>query len=164
MSSNAHGGREHQIVSLEKRLAELDELSAKATEQLIVASRGERRSRFGEELQHEIGRLRAERKRLEREKELDESAVPEAEADRHLAAIEHQIREVLAERDAWFRHQLDGQRRRRDDFRQFQRLKEENERLTAELMRCAALLARDRDASENPRLRRVWKMLRLSGT
>ena len=164
MSPKPHNGREHQLVSLEKRLRELDELSARAAEQLIVAAIGERRSRFGEELQHEIGRLRAERKRLDREKELDESALPEAEADRHLAAIEHQLREVLTERDAWFRHQLDGQRRRRDDFRHFQRLKEENERLTAELMRCAALLARDRDAAESPRLRRVWQMLRLSGT
>jgi len=164
MRSRVHNGREHQLISLEKRLRELDELSLAAANGLIAETRRERRSRFGEDLQREIGRLRAERKRLERERELSEVAVPEAEADRHLCAVEHQLREVLAERDAWFRHQLDGRRRRRDDFRLFQRLKEENERLTNELMRCAAMLACDYDASESPRLRRVWQMLRLSGT
>ena len=159
-----HNAREHQLVSLDKRLRELDQLSAEAAKRLIASAMRERRGSAGEELAHEIARLRGERKRLERERELGETSVPEAEADRHLRAIEHQLREAIAERDAWFRHQLEGQRRRREDFRRYQRLKEENERLTAELMRCAVLLARDRDAAESPRLRRVWKILRLSGT
>ena len=150
MSARVHNGREHQLVSLEKRIRELDERSAEAAAGLIVAATRERRTTFGAD--------------LERERALDEGVAPEAEADWHLKAIEHQLREVLAERDSWFRNQLDGRRRRRDDFRLLQRLKEEHERLTAELMRCATLLARDRDAAESPRLRRVWQMLRLSGT
>jgi hypothetical protein len=164
MRPTMHNGREHQLASLERRMRELDELSAAAADNLIAAAIRERRDSRGIDLQREALRLRAERKRLDREPELVEPTLPEAEADRHLSAIEHQIRDVLAERDGWFRAQLEGRRRRQADFRLLQRLKEENERLTAELMRCAAILARDRAAVESPRLRRVWQMLRLSGT
>jgi hypothetical protein len=164
MSVKAHDGREHQLVSLERRLRELEELSAMAAHGIIMSAARERRSLRGEQLDREVARLRAERKRLEREAELTETSVSEAEADHHLSAIERQIREVIAERDGWFRGSLEGQRRRRDDFRLMQRLKEENERLTAELMRCASMLAHDRTAADSPRLRRVWQMLRLSGT
>ena len=164
MRSGVHNGREHQLVSLERRLRELDDQAAVAARSLIEGALAERRAGSREDLEREIVRLRAERKRLDREAELAEVAPSEAEADHHLLAVERQIRDVLAERDGWFRNQLDGRRRRREDFRRLQRLKEENERLTAELMRCAAMMAHEPYAVDSPRLRRVWQMLRLSGT
>jgi hypothetical protein len=43
------------------------------------------------------------------------------------------------------------------------RLKSETDRLTAELLRCAYMLSGG-ESNKNPRLRRIWHMLRLSGT
>ena len=106
----------------------------------------------------------AHEQRLECERELERSIVSEEDLERHLSQIERQLREVLADRDRWFRESLEGRRRRQDDFRLLARLKDENERLTAELLRCATALCNDRTEERDPRLRRVWHMLRLSGT
>src|SRR5262249_41886587 len=124
MSAKIHDARAHQLASLERRLRELDELASMAAHGIIVGSMNERRTLRAAFLEREMNRLRAELKRLEREPELAKIALSEAEADHHLAAIERQLREVGTERESWFRSSLEGQRRRREDFRLLQRLKE----------------------------------------
>ena len=164
MGGRVHGGRERQLAFLDRRLRELEGQSAAAASELIAATSHERRTPRRAELEQEVERLRRERTRLAVEQSIADSADSDDHFERHLASIERQIREAFEERDRWFRHSLDGQRRRQEDFRQLQRLKEENERLTAELLRCASALCRSREAAEHPRMRRVWQMLRLSGT
>ena len=164
MSTNFQGGRERQLSSLNRRLQESEAQSAAAARSLIAASGAERRSPRRDDLEREVERLRSEHERVEREQTFAQVSFSEAEVECHLQRIEQQIHEVIAERDCWFRESLDGQRRRKEDFRFLRRLKEENERLTAELLRCAATLCRNRRATEDPRLRRVWQMLRMSGT
>jgi hypothetical protein len=164
MSNGFHGGRERQLAFLERRLHELETQSAGVMRTLISATILERRTRRGAELEREVSRLRRERERLDAERELEKSVVSEEELERHLSQIEQQLRDVLTDRDRWFRESLEGKRRRQDDFRLLARLKEENERLTAELLRCATALSDEAADDRNPRLRRVWHMLRLSGT
>jgi len=164
MSTGFHDGRERQLAFLERRLHELETQSAAVARSLISATIRERRTARRAELEREVGRLRDERERLAREPELERSIVAEEALEHHLSQIEQQLREVIADRDRWFRESLDGRRRRQDDFRVLARLKEENERLTAELLRCATALTADRAQERDPRLRRVWHMLRLSGT
>ena len=164
MSSGFDGGRERQLAFLERRLHELETQSAGVARTLISATILERRTQRGVELEREVTRLRHERERLDMERQLERTVVSEEELERHLSEIEQQLRDVLADRDRWFRESLEGKRRRQDDFRLLARLKEENERLTAELLRCATVLSDDVSQGRNPRLRRVWHMLRLSGT
>ena len=164
MSTNFQGAWERQFASLNRRLRESEAQSAAAAEALIAACSAERRSSRRADLEREVERLRHERERVERERTMGESVISEAEIECHLQRIEQQIHEVLEERDRWYRESLEGHRRRKDDFRFLRRLKEENERLTAELLRCAATICQNRRATEDPRLRRVWQMLRLSGT
>ncbi|MGH7896814.1 MAG: hypothetical protein ACREQQ_02615 [Candidatus Binatia bacterium] len=164
MSRERRGGSERQLMSLDRRMQEIEAQSAAAARSLIAANGADRRSPRSTDLEREIQRLRRERQRLERERQTAQSAISEEELERHLRHVERQIQEVFEERDGWFRESLGGQRRRQEDFRALQRLKAESERLTAELLRCAAMLCQNRRATENPRLRRVWQMLRLSGT
>jgi hypothetical protein len=164
MKNGLHDGRERQLTFLDRHLHELETQSAGVARSLISTTILERRTERRAELEREVLRLRRERERLEREQELEQSVVSEEDLEHHLSKIEHQLRDVLADRDRWFRESLDGRRRRQDDFRLLARLKEENERLTAELLRCATVLCDHRAEERNPRLRRVWHMLRLSGT
>jgi hypothetical protein len=164
MNSEFHDGRERQLAFLDRRLHELETQSAGAARSLISATILERRTQRRAELEREVLRLRHERERLECERKLERSIVSEEDLERHLSQIERQLREVLADRDRWFRESLEGRRRRQDDFRLLARLKDENERLTAELLRCATAMCNDRTEERDPRLRRVWHMLRLSGT
>jgi len=164
MSKRFQGGRERQLAFLDRRLQELEVQSAAAARDLISTTSVDRRSDRRVELEREVHRLRRERERLDREVELDRSALSEDELEIHLKTVERQLREVLAERDRWLKESLAGARRRQEDFRLLARLKEENERLTAELLRCATTLCRRREVAESPGLKRVWHMLRLSGT
>lgn len=157
------GGRGHQRRLVTRRLDEIEMHVRLAAEEMIRESRVERRLRSRAEVESEIGRLRRERARLEDEPKVGPEA-SEEEIAAHLGRIEGQLREVFAERDRWFRESLRGRRRRRDDFRRMRRLREESERLTAELMRCAASLCERGDVAESPELRRVWEILRLSGS
>lgn len=157
------GGRGHQRRLVTHRLDEIEMQVRLAAEQMIRESRCERRLRSSLEIESEIGRLSRERDRLEQEPKVGPEA-SEEEIAAHLGRIEAQLREVLGERDRWFRESLQGRRRRREDFRLMQRLREESQRLTAELMRCAAHLCEHRDVAESPDLRRVWEILRLSGS
>jgi len=164
MGNGFHGGRERQLAFLDRRLHELETQSAGAARNLISATIRERRTPRRTELEREVVRLRRERERLDREEALERSIVSEHDLEHHLSQIEHQLRDVLADRDLWYRESLEGRRRRQEDFRLLSRLKEENERLTAELLRCATALCDEHNDERNPRLRRVWHMLRLSGT
>lgn len=164
MGGAFQGGRERQLVFLDRRMREIEERSAAATREMIAASARERRSSTGFELRRELDRLRCERGRLRIEESLTCPPISEAALEEHLFEIERQLRDVIAERDQWHRDSSAGRRRRRDDFRMLQRLKEESDRLTTELLRCAGVLFRERQSVDNPRLRRVWHTLRLSGT
>jgi hypothetical protein len=157
------GGRGHQRQLVDRRLDELEARARLAAECLLRESFVERRARSASDVEREMARLRRERARVDQEPSVGPEA-PEEELSLHLGHIENQLREVLSERDRWFRESLDGRRRRQEDFRLMQRLKEESERLTAELMRCASALCETRDVVECPDLRRVWQMLRLSGS
>jgi len=164
MTKRFNGGRERQLAFLDRRLEELEVQSAAAARDLISTTFVDRRSHRRVELEREVHRLRREHERLDREAQLEHSPFTEDELEDHLRTIERQLRDVLTERDRWLRESLVGARRRQDDFRLLARLKEENERLTAELLRCATTLCRQREAAESPGLKRVWHMLRLSGT
>lgn len=154
--------RRRQIVSLARRLRELLNESARAARELIADARPERRSSRQAHLEREFRRLRSESERLEAEATL--TLRNEADVRGHLEGIERQLREALAERDEWRRESLRGRRRRAEDRQAFERLKEEQERLTAELLRCAAVFGESGSSDEEPRMRRLWKMLRLSGS
>jgi hypothetical protein len=164
MTKTFSGGRERQLAFLDRRLRELESRSAAAARDLISTTFVDRRTDRRIELEREVHRLRRERERLEHEAELERSSFEEGELEAHLQTIERQLRDVLSERDRWLKESLDGMRRRQDDFRLLSRLKEENERLTAELLRCATNLCREQPVVDSPGLRRVWHMLRLSGT
>ncbi len=153
------GGRRFQRHLVARHLDELETSSRVAASQLIRESFVERRSGLEFELAREMDRLRRESERVDGEPALAFGA-SEEELTLHLARIEKQLEEVLAERDLWFRESLRGRRRRREDFRHMQRLKEESERLTAELLRCAALLCESHDVAESANLRRVRELLR----
>jgi len=164
MTKTFPGGRERQLAFLDRRLREVESRSAAAARDLISTTFVDRRTHRRIELEREVHRLRRERERLDHEAELEQSSFREEDLETHLRTIERQLREVLNDRDRWLRESLDGTRRRQEDFRLFSRLKEENERLTAELLRCATTLCRERATTDSPGLRRVWHMLRLSGT
>lgn len=159
-----HGGRDRQLGFLDHRLRELEDAAASAARELISASLAERRSASALDRAREVTRLRRERDRLRREPAPEGDSIAEEDVERHFARIEHQLRDVLTDRDRWFRESLAGQRRRREDFRWLGRLKEEKERLTAELLRCAGAPFRNRHEAPDQQLRRLWQMLRLSGT
>jgi hypothetical protein len=161
MRDKVESARKRQLLALDRRLEELGRRSGEAAESLLAASGRERRSPRRSELEAEVTRLCEERERIQEEDSME--LLSEEAIDRHLASIERQIERVFAERDAWHRERLAGRRRRAADNERLERLKDENERLTAELMRCAVLLCRDYRSGEDPRVRRVWQMLRLCG-
>ncbi|MGH7822602.1 MAG: hypothetical protein ACREQ9_22815 [Candidatus Binatia bacterium] len=163
MRQKLRRGLERQVVSLERRVRELREESSRAAEKLIEWAGVERRSSQRTYLERQYRRVQTELERLEEEARL-ENRVPSAdEVERHLHGIERQLHDVLAEREEWLRESLRGHRRRAEDLRALDWLREEQERLTTELLRCAQLLRRGGDPDDEPRMRRVWKMLRLSG-
>jgi chromosome segregation ATPase len=164
MGGALHGGRERQLFFLDRRLREVEHRSAAATREMIDASAIERRSSDGPELQRELERLRRERERLRVEESLTSFPISTAALEEHLFEIERHLRAVISEREQWHRESSAGRRRRREDFRTLQRLREESDRLTTELLRCAGALFREQKPVDNPRLRRVWHTLRLSGT
>ena len=153
-------GLEHQVGSLEQRVRELRDQSAQAAQDLIEAAGAERRRSRSPHVGRMLRRVNAEVARLEEEAALtDEEAAP-GTIESHLEGIERQLQDVLAEREEWVRESLRGKRRRAEDLRALDWLREEQERLTAELLRCARLL---QGSGTGPKIRRVWKMLRLSG-
>jgi malonyl CoA-acyl carrier protein transacylase len=163
MGGHAPDGLRGQVLSLQRKLRQLREESERAAAELIRAA-GERRSARRPELERMLQRLAAEVERLEEETRLDGRVASPEDVDRRLDAIEQQLREVLAERDAWIRESLRGRRRRAEDLRVLDGLREEQERLTAELFRCARQLQRAGVSFDSPVMRRLRKMLRLSGT
>ena len=84
-------------------------------------------------------------------------------SSKHLAEIESQLRMVIAERRRRMSDPGRGYRGPHDDSAELGRLKGETDRLTAELLRCAYTLSTG-ESKKNPRLRRIWHMLRLSGS
>lgn len=153
---------EHQVVSLERRVLELRDQAARAAQDLIEAA-GERRRSRSTQVGRMLRRVNAEVSRLEEEAtRLSEDADAET-IERHLEGIERQLQDVLGEREEWVRESLRGHRRRAEDLRALDWLREEQERLTAELLRCARLLQHAGPFETGPKIRRVWKMLRLSG-
>ncbi len=164
MRRKTESARRRQLVALDRRLEELQRRSREAAQSLLAAAGRERRSLRQAELQAEVTRLSEEHERLEEEESMELTFLSEEGVDRLLVSIERQIERSLAERDAWHREALSGRRRRVEDLERLERLKEENERLTAELMRCAVVLCQDYRSGEDPRVRRVFQMLRLSGS
>ena len=157
------GGRQRQLASIVRRLEELEEQSLAAAQRLIRQSGApERRASRLAETKEEIRRLHREAARLEREESL--AALAEADVERHLREIGAQLEDVRTARERWFRAALVGWRRRADDRHHLERLKEESERLVAELLRCAKLLVGEAPDAADPRLRRVYGMLRLAGS
>ncbi len=156
--------RQRQVLSLAQRLRELCNESAQAARDLIAGAGPDRRSSRQSHIEREFRRLRAEAERLEEEAALLDSLACEEDIVRHLKGVEQQLREVLLERDEWLRESMRGRRRRAEDRSAFERLKDEQERITAELLRCASVLRRSSCSDEEPRMRRVLKMLRLSGS
>ena len=153
---------EQQIHSLERRVEELRDGSARAATDLIRGAGEERRFTRRPNLDRMFRRVQAEVVRLEEEARLEGQNPTPEEIERHLEGIERQLQDVLEEREDWVRESLQGRRRRAEDLRSLDWLREEQERLTAELLRCASLLEPSQD--EGRAKRRVWKMLRLSGT
>jgi hypothetical protein len=164
MRGRTGGELEHHVVSLERRVREIQGEAANAAQALLALSGSERRSIRQPDLEREFRRLRGEVERLEREAELLDPLSTRAEVDRHLEAIERQLRDVLAEREVWMKESLLGRRRRAEDVKVVTRLRDEQERLTAELIRCANAMRRHSSSDSEPSMRRVWKVLRLSGT
>jgi len=142
-------------------------MSAAIAYGLVSSAIVERRTDHHADLERERVRLKRERERLDEEPKPSAFDDAEEALELRLCEIERQLREVLAERDRWLRGALRDRRRRREDFRLQQRLKEEHERLTGELIRCATALCGEHKSYVSyldPRMRRVWRMLRLSGT
>jgi hypothetical protein len=163
MRRRRRSGLEQQVVSLERRVRELREESAQVAGDLIEVAGRDRRSRRRPELERMFRRVQAEVSRLEEEAALENRSLTPEELERHLEGIERQLQDVLAEREEWIRESLRGRRRRAEDLRALEWLREEQDRVTAELLRCARLLERVNSSREGPAMRRVWKMLRLSG-
>jgi hypothetical protein len=156
-------GLERHVLSLERRVRTLRQESAAVARELIAGAGVERRSARRDDIEREFRRLQGEVDRLERERLFMGELAPREDVDEHLHSIERQLHDVLAEREEWQRASMLGRRRRVEDLRFLEGLREEQERLTAELIRCAQLLRRHDVSDEEPRMRRVWKMLRLSG-
>ena len=164
MSEKPNPERQHQVLSLAQRLREICNESAQAARDLIAGAGHDRRSSRHPHLEREFRRLKDEAERLEEEAALMSSLACEEDISRHLKAVEQHLREVLIERDTWIRESMRGRRRRTDDSEAFERLKDEQERITAELLRCASVLRREACSDDEPRMKRVLKMLRLSGS
>lgn len=162
MAGGAQEDRERRIPGVDGRLQEVERGSAVATRSLISASTVERRTRRREELEREVRRLRRERRRLERDPDVARSIFPGQDVDRHLSDIERRLRVVIADRRRAGGRAKDH-RGPEENLLELTRLKSETDRLTAELLRCAYVLSAD-ESKKNPRLRRIWHMLRLSGT
>jgi hypothetical protein len=145
-------------------MRELCDESVQAAQELISGAAHERRSSRQPELEREFRRLCAESERLDEEAKIEDPVACETDVARHLRAIEQQLREVLAERDEWLRESMRGRRRRGEDRPAFERLKDEQERITAELLRCATWVRSNSESDDEPHMRRVLKMLRLSGS
>lgn len=154
-------GLESQVISLDAHSRELGRRSASAAENLISRAGEDRRQRRPE-LQRMLDRVRAEVRRLETETSAAEA--PLEVLDARLRSLERQVRDVVAERQEWMRESACGRRRRAEDVRTLEWLREEQERLTAELLRFAEEVQRRPGRGKLSRLRRVWKALRISGT
>jgi hypothetical protein len=163
MAGGAQEDRERRIPGGDGRLQEVETGSAAATRSLISAATVERRTHRREELEREVRRLRRERRRLERDPDVARSMFPGQDVDRHLSDIERRLRAVIADR----RRRAGGLAREyrgpEEELLELARLKSETDRLTAELLRCAYALSAG-ESKKNPRLQRIWHMLRLSGT
>jgi hypothetical protein len=146
----------------ESRPREVEARSVAATRSLISGATIERRTRRREELEREVQRLHHERQRLEREHDLTDAAAVGHDVDKHLAEIERQLRRVVTERRRLASSPAEDRRGVRNGLSEHARLKSETDRLTAELLRCAYRLSGE--SKKNPRLRRIWHMLRLSGS
>ncbi len=163
MASGAQEDREQRIAGVDGRLQEIETGSAAATRSLISAAIVDRRTRRREELEREVRRLRQELRRLEREQDVTRSTFAGQDVDRHLSDIERQLRVLISDRRRWASDPAKDRRDPQEDLLELTRLKSETDRLTAELLRCAYLLSAG-ESKKNPRLRRIWQMLRLSGT
>jgi len=157
MAGDVQEDRERRPPGAESRPREVEARSVAATRSLISAATIERRTRRREELEREVHRLHQERQRLEREHNLTDS-IPGQDVDRRLSEIEQQLRQVITERRRLTSDGAEAQ----DCLAELARLKNETDRLTAELLRCAYRLSGE--PKRNPRLRRIWHMLRLSGS
>jgi hypothetical protein len=162
MAGGLKEDRERQPPGGEGRTQEADARSATVMRSLISAATIDRRTRRREELEREVKRLHQQRRRLEREQVLPSSGVVAQDVDRHLAEIESQLRMVVAERRRRMSDPADN-RAPHDDSAELDRLKRETDRLTAELLRCAYTLSAG-EPKKHPQLRRIWHMLRLSGS
>jgi hypothetical protein len=163
MAGGMQEDRERRPQGAEHRLRELEPHGVAATRSLISAATIERRTRRREELEREVQRLHQERRRLEREHNLtDHPTAPGHEVDRHLSEIERQLRQVIGERRRLTSDWPEDRSGHQNGLSELARLKSETDRLTAELLRCAYSLSRE--PKKNPRLRRIWHMLRLSGS
>jgi hypothetical protein len=163
MAGGAQEDRERRIPGGDGRLQEIETGSAAATRSLISAATVERRTRRREELEREVRRLRRERRRLERDPDVARSIFRGQDVDRHLSDIERRLRVVIADRRRRAGVLAKDHRGPEEDLLELGRLKSETDRLTAELLRCAYVLSAD-ESKKNPRLRRIWHMLRLSGS
>jgi len=146
----------------ERRPREVEARSVAATRSLISAATIERRTRRREDLEREVRRLHQERQRLEREHDLADTTIAGPDVDRRLSEIERQLRQVIAERRRLTGDLTGNRHGSPDDSADLARVKSETDRLTAELLRCAYRLSGE--SKKNPRLRRIWHMLRLSGS
>lgn len=164
MSEKPNPARQRQVLSLANRLRALCNESAQAARDLIAGAGHDRRSSRQPHLEREFRRLKTEAERLEEEATLTTSLAREEDLVNHLKAVEEHLAQVLLERDEWVRESMRGHRRRSEDREAFERLKDEQERITAELLRCASVLRRRSCSDDEPRMRRVLKMLRLSGS
>jgi hypothetical protein len=161
MAGGAQEDRERRIPGVDGRLQEVETGSAAATRSLISSATVERPTRRREELEREVRRLRRERRRLEREHDVARTIFAGQDVDRRLSDIERRLRIVIADRR---RRTSDlAKDHPEEDSLELIRLKSETDRLTAELLRCAYVLSAG-ESKKNPRLRRIWHMLRLSGT
>jgi DNA repair exonuclease SbcCD ATPase subunit len=161
MASGVQEDRQRRPPGGESRPREVDARSVTATRSLISAATIERRTRRREELEREVQRLHHQRQRLEREHDLSDP-VPGHDVDSRLSEIERELRRLIADRRRLTSDPAEGRRGTENDLAELARLKSETDRLTAELLRCAYRLSGE--PKKNPRLRRIWHMLRLSGS
>jgi hypothetical protein len=163
MAGGAQEDRERRIPGVDGRLQEVETGSEAAARSLISSATVERRTGRREELERELHRLRQERRRFEREQNVARSIFAGQDVDRHLSDLERQLRVVIADRRRWTSDLAKNHRDPEEELLELTRLKSETDRLTAELVRCAYMLSAG-ESNKNPRLRRIWHMLRLSGT
>jgi hypothetical protein len=161
MAGGEQEDRERRPLGAESRPREVEARSVAATRSLISTATIERRTRRREELEREVQRLHQERQRLEREHNLTDP-IPGHDVDRRLSEIERQLRQVITERRRLTSDPAEDRRGSHDGLAELARLKSETDRLTAELLRCAYRLSGE--PTRNPRLHRIWHMLRLSGS